>query len=173
MGRHRAPPDEHDEPLRAPLVVGAAALVVVLALLVVIFVTTRGDGDDGVTTRQTSASNTPATSTPAPSPSTGATTSPAAKPSATASTATPPPPKTKRPPTLTLRMTGTSYVTVRQANGRTLTSKIYRKGQRKTFDQKYLRVIIGNAAAVHVTVNGKPREAGRKGEVETFTARRK
>jgi hypothetical protein len=74
---------------------------------------------------------------------------------------------------LTLRLTGTSYVTVRQANGRTLTSKIYRKGQRKTFDQKYLRVIIGNAAAVQVTVNGKPREAGRKGEVETFTARRK
>jgi hypothetical protein len=169
VGRHRAPLPEGTAPPRAPIALGAGALVVVLVLLVGVFIAVRGSGDqDTVTARPSATPSSKKPSAPTSStPPSGAAT-PTDPPSATA-------PAAPRPRTLKLKMTGASYVTVRLANGRgrILVSRLFHKGQQKTFDQKQLHVLLGNSAAVQVTINGKPRKAGRKGQVATFTARRK
>jgi cytoskeletal protein RodZ len=165
VGRHRAPSSESAALPRAPIAIAAAAVAVVLALFVGVFVATRGGGDDGVTAQSTTATRTsqpPSATSPAPSASSSATAS------ASASA-----PATVRPPTLMLTMTGASYVSVRTPNGRTLAAQLFHKGAQKRFDQKELRVTIGNSAAVRVSINGKARKPGRRGQVETFTVRRK
>ncbi|MGZ4592356.1 MAG: DUF4115 domain-containing protein [Actinomycetes bacterium] len=166
MGRHRAPSTESTALPRSLLAVGGAAVLVVLVLGVGIFAAMRGDGNDTTTA---------GSQHPPASASAGTTTAAAASPSpsATASEASPSPTATKRAPTLNLTMTGTSYVSVRLPNGRSLVAKTFSKGQSKSFDEKALRVTIGNAAAVRVTVNGRLRAPGRRGQVVTFTARRK
>jgi cytoskeletal protein RodZ len=150
---------------RAPIAIGAGALLVVLVLLTSVFVAMRGGGDDTVTARPSAQKSSTAASSPATPTGSASATAPTAAASAPATT--------KRPPTLNLMMAGTSFVTVRLPNGSTVVSKLYRKGQHKSFDQKELRVLLGNSAAVQVTVNGKLRKPGRKGQVATFTARRK
>jgi cytoskeletal protein RodZ len=157
---------EGTAPPRSPVAIGAAALLVVLALLVGVFVATRGGGDDGVTARPSASTSSKAASSKAtPTESVSAT--------ATAAETKAPDVSAKRPPTLNLTLTGPSFVTVRLPNGRTVVSRLFRKGEHRSFDQKELRVLLGNSSAVQVSVNGKPRKPGRKGQVDTFTVRRK
>jgi len=175
VGRHSAPVPEGTVVDRRPLYLLATAAAVVLVLLVagVAYGMTRG-GDDGTTTATagSTASRTPSSG----SPSSSATASPSPTPSAATSTppTTPSPTATKkppRPPTLRLRLVGTSYVRVR-SGGRTLLEQVLRKGQTRTFDQRSVTALIGNAAAVRATVNGKPRQPGRAGQIQTIVARR-
>ena len=49
---------------------------------------------------------------------------------------------------------------------------IRHKGATRTFDQRTVSVLIGNAAQVQSIVNGKARPRGGSGQIESFTARR-
>jgi hypothetical protein len=80
---------------------------------------------------------------------------------------------TKRPVTLDLRLTGDSFVTVRAPGGHLFLTKALHKGDHRTFDQKTLVVVLGNAAAVDVRINGKLRPRGGRGQVVRFVAARK
>ena len=186
MGRHSAPPSG-DSVNRRPLLLAVAGAVVLLVVAVVGLGLALGGGDgDGTTTADPGASDpstrsasTLATPTAGPlSPSASATegSAPSASPSASESTTTPastttsaPPPS--RPPTLEIRWLGTSYVRVR-SGGRTLFEDIRRKGATRTFDQRTVNVLIGNAGRVQSIVNGKARPVGESGQIESFTARR-
>jgi cytoskeleton protein RodZ len=66
-----------------------------------------------------------------------------------------------------LRAVGDSWISVRNAKGRTVFSGTLTKGQARRFsDQKSLRLVLGNAGAVRLTVNGRViGSAGRTGEV--------
>jgi cytoskeletal protein RodZ len=153
--------------------VGVLGVVVVL---VGTYLLTRGGGDDVTTatpktsrtaTASASASassppgESPAAATDSPTPSETASPSESASPSST-----------ERPPTLAFRVLRPSYITVRVPGGRTLVSKVFRKGQSRTFDQKTLQVVNGRPSAVRFTVNGKPRKPGPPEQPETFTVRR-
>ena len=74
---------------------------------------------------------------------------------------------------LALRATGSSWVAVRDASGRTVFSGLLGKGDRKRFtDDDGLRVVLGNAGGVQLTVNGRRvGPAGRDGEVKRLTIR--
>jgi cytoskeleton protein RodZ len=65
---------------------------------------------------------------------------------------------------------GSSWLSVRDANGTQLYQGILRQGQSRTFeDDTNLRVVIGNAGGVEITVNGKPLgRAGDAGAVVRF-----
>lgn len=145
----------------------AGAAVIALAL-VAAYLLLRG-GDD------TTAS--PQSATPQQQPTTAGTPSPtAAAPSAsTTPAATPPstPSATERPPTLQFRVLRQSYITVRVPGGRTLVSRLFTKGERRSFDQKVLEVVNGRPSAVRFTVNGTQRKPGPADEPETFTVRRR
>lgn len=73
--------------------------------------------------------------------------------------------------TLQLRWVGRSYVRVR-VGGQTVFEGIRGKGTTRTFDQRTVSVLIGNAANVRATINGKPRPPGGAGQIDSFTARR-
>jgi cytoskeleton protein RodZ len=66
-----------------------------------------------------------------------------------------------------LRAVGDSWISVRDAKGRTVFSGTLTRGQARRFsDQKSLRLVLGNAGAVRLTVNGRViGSAGRAGEV--------
>jgi cytoskeleton protein RodZ len=65
---------------------------------------------------------------------------------------------------------GSSWLSVRDANGTQLYQGILSQGQTRTFqDDTNLRVVIGNAGGVDITVNGKPLgRAGQPGAVVRF-----
>lgn len=52
-------------------------------------------------------------------------------------------------------------------------SRLFSKGQQRSFDQKVLEVVNGRPTAVDFTVNGKPRKPGPADQPETFTVRRR
>jgi hypothetical protein len=64
-------------------------------------------------------------------------------------------------------------VTVRGTSGRTKFAGVLGKGDRKRFtDADGLRVVLGNAGGVQLTVNGRSvGAAGRDGEVKRLTIR--
>jgi cytoskeletal protein RodZ len=66
-----------------------------------------------------------------------------------------------------LRATGDSWVSVRDASGRTVFTGLLSKGDARRFSDGHgLRLTLGNAGAVQLTVNGKPiGSAGGRGEV--------
>lgn len=72
-----------------------------------------------------------------------------------------------------LTVTGDSWVEVRDAKGRTVYSGLLTKGDAKKFrDTSALRLTLGNAGGVELTVNGTPLgTAGRAGEVKRLTFR--
>jgi cytoskeleton protein RodZ len=74
---------------------------------------------------------------------------------------------------LALRATENTWVAVRDASGRTVFSGLLGKGDRKRFtDDDRLRVVLGNAGGVQLTVNGRRvGPAGRDGEVKRLTIR--
>jgi hypothetical protein len=141
----------------------------VAALLVGGYLVARQLGDDEVRTGAGGRSPTTAASLDAAGSSPSAT---AASPSASA-TPTPSPTDTERPPTLAFVVLRKAYITVRVPGGRTLVSRAFPKGARRTFDQKALQVVNGRPSAVRFTVNGKPRKQGDPTEPETFTVRRR
>jgi cytoskeletal protein RodZ len=143
-------------------VAAAAALTLLVVVAGVAFAMSR----EGPVTTAASATS---SATSAPPGGTATTSAPAS--SAPASSAPASTTAARRPPTLRLELTGTSYVRVRVA-GRTLLATVLTKGQSRTFDQKALTVTVGNAAAVRATINGKLLRPGRTGQVLTFTARR-
>lgn len=159
MGRHTVPGTGQPTPDRGFWVRFAAVTVAVL--LVAAYFLTRGDGQ--VTTDEPSAGSTPTTNT-APATPTSTSASPSASPTPTPST---------RPATLSFVVLRNSYITVRVPGGRTLVSRLFTKGQKRSFDQKVLQVVNGRPSAVRFTVNGKPRKPGPAGEPETFTVRRR
>ena len=158
MGRHAAPGTGRPTPDRG-FWVRLAAVVVAVAIVAAYLLSS---GDDTTTTaeprdRAPSTAAQPSSAPASPSPSTPpASTSPAAE----------------RPPTLAFRVLRPSYITVRVPGGRTLVSKLFRKGARREFDQKVLQVVNGRPTAVRFTVNGSPRKPGPADRPETFTVRR-
>jgi hypothetical protein len=169
VGRHTVPGSGRPAPDRGFWVRLAAA--VVAAALVGGWLLSRG-GEDPVTTAQQDRSSSAAassTGTPAPDSSSAAPTT-ASSPTASVSAS---PSATERPPTLAFVLLRDSYITVRVPGGPTLVSKLFRKGQKRSFDQKVLEVVNGRPSAVRFTVNGKPRKPGPAAEPETFVVRRR
>jgi len=167
VGRHTAPGTGTPAPDTGFWVRLGTALVVVALLLT--YVLLRG-GDD---TRTTTRPGGQQMSAPPPSHA-GSTPAPASESSSPAgTTASPSPRPTKRPPTLRFEVRRASYITVRVPGGRTLVSRLFTKGQRRSFDQKVLQVVNGRPSAVDFYVNGKLREPGPPTEVDVFTVRRR
>jgi len=94
-------------------------------------------------------------------------------PASTSASPSPSPASTKRPPTLKFVVKRNSYITVRVPGGRTLVSKLFKPGTRRSFDDKVLQVVNGRPTAVTFTVNGKPRKPGPVDQPETFIVRRR
>jgi cytoskeletal protein RodZ len=143
------------------LVVGAAlaVLLVFLAVQVVGDLRSPGRGSDPVAQPSATVPSTP-TGTPQPSQSDQSSTpssSPTSSPAAPTATGV----------AVAMRFTGDSWVSVRDSNGKELFSGLLGKGDRRRFsDDKSLRLTLGNAGAVRLTVNGKPLgSAGSKGQV--------
>jgi cytoskeleton protein RodZ len=103
-----------------------------------------------------------------PAPRTSSSARPPARRAVPAPTATP-----DRRVKIALRATGDSWVTVRGKSGRTKFAGVLGKGDRKRFtDDEGLRVLLGNAGGVQLTVNGRSvGAAGREGEVKRLTIR--
>lgn len=160
MGRHRAPGTGTPDPdtgfwLRLGAVVTALAVLGAYVLL---------RDDRGTTT--TNPGRQPSSPT-----TTAATSSPA--PAASSPSATPSPTKTTKPPTLAFRVLSPSYITIRIPGGRTLVSRTFRAGEKRSFNNKVLQVVNGRPLGVRFVVNGKPRKPGPGDRPETFTVRRK
>lgn len=177
--------DDVDVPLerRGPnwALLAGAALVVVVALLGWQLVSELRGPARPTEQVATAGSPTPsATSAPRPSSSVtgGPTTTPTAPATRTGTTS----PTTPTSPTPTvpadqvavaLKITGESWVEVRDAKGRTVWSGLLAKGDAKKFtDDSALRLTLGNAGGVELTVNGKSLgAAGKAGEVKRLTFR--
>lgn len=167
------------------LLAGVALVVLVVFLGVQLVGELRGPGRPSqevaapVTASQTPASTRSAPTT-APPATNGSTPTTGASPSAPGGSTGMPPasgPSTPAVPVdgvvLALRATGDSWVTVKGNSGRTVFAGLLGKGDRKRFtDADSLRVTLGNAGGVQLTVNGKRvGSAGRDGEVKRLTIR--
>ncbi|HET9945596.1 MAG TPA: DUF4115 domain-containing protein [Actinomycetes bacterium] len=165
MGRHTQPGTGAPTP-DTGFWVRAAAAGVVLVVALVWWVSARA-GDDPVTTTSPDRTTSPtAGSTSTPSSTTSASPSPSQSPSAAAEPA-------KRAPLLAFSVKRKSYITVRVPGGRTIVSRLFPAGAKRTFDAKVLQVVNGRPSAVRFVVNGKPREPGPADQPETFTVRRR
>ena len=161
MGRHTSPGTGAPEPDRGFwLRIGVAAAVLVLvAGFFLVRALGGGAGDDvrtGSTTGPTTAppSTPPATTTTPPSP-----------------TASPSP--TGKPATVAFTVVGSaSYITVRIPGGRTLVSRLFHHGDKRSFNAKTITVVNGRPSAVRFVVNGKPRKPGPSTQTEIFTVHR-
>jgi cytoskeleton protein RodZ len=113
------------------------------------------------------------TSTVSPTPS--ASGSPSASASAGSGTSTSTATAVPRPGqvAVALKITGETWVEVRDAKGRTVYSGLLAKGDAKRFsDTAPLRLTLGNAGGVELTVNGtRLGTAGKAGEVKRLTFR--
>ena len=162
MGRHATPGTGRPEPDAGFWVRLAAALVVVG--LVTTYVLMRGD-DTRTATPAPGRTSTASPSTTAPA--SGATPTPTPTPTETG------PSPARRPPTLRFEVLRPSYITVRVPGGRTLVSRLFRKGETRRFDRPVLQVVNGRPSAVRFVVNGRARQPGPAEEPETFTVRRR
>jgi len=148
-----------------PALLVGAALVVLLVFLVVQVVgdlRSPGRGTDQVASPNQTSQTTPPTgsSTPTTSPTTEPTTPGG---SSTSTSAQPP----AAGVAVAMRFTGDSWVSVRDSSGKELFSGLLGKGDKRKFsDGQSLRLTLGNAGAVRLTVNGKSLgSAGSKGQV--------
>jgi cytoskeletal protein RodZ len=141
--------------------------VVLVVLVGGFFLVRQLGGSDDVTTTPPTTPN-PTTSSPAattPSPSVTTSSAPV---SPTVSQS-----PTTKPPTLAFTVVGSSsYITVRIPGGKTLVSRLFKKGAKASFDQKTLTVVNGRPSAVRFVVNGKPRKPGPSTQTEIFTVHR-
>jgi cytoskeletal protein RodZ len=179
VGRHSAPGEPAGPSIGRVLLLTVLLAAVVVAGAVYLV---GGQGDDVTTAADDSSGSSTSSGSPAASASSSASTTG----SSASATASPPssvaegspemsvqPTKQKQAPTLRLELVGTSYVTVRVPGGRTLTSRTYRKGAQLRYDRPRLEVVLGNAGAVQVFVNGRQRKRGDRGQVESFSVRRR
>ncbi|MGN6245456.1 MAG: DUF4115 domain-containing protein [Motilibacteraceae bacterium] len=177
MGRHSRP---EAAPSRAPWqrpVVVLAALLVVLAVVAVVLAT-QGSDDAGAradvqTTpapiSSTSPTPTPAPTSPTPSPAaTPATSAPASTAPTPAASATPSP---TPPPLLSFTVLRTAWISVTDSSGHQLVARVFRAGEKASYDGPAFTVRTGNAGGVRFVVDGKPRSLGGSGQVESFTVR--
>jgi cytoskeletal protein RodZ len=114
----------------------------------------------------------PTTSTTSPTPSVpSVSASPSASASAGSGTSTATAVPRPGQVAVALKITGDSWVEVRDAQGRTVYSGLLAKGAAKRFsDTTALRLTLGNAGGVQLTVNGTPLgTAGKAGEVKRLT----
>lgn len=150
------------------MVVGAVLAVVVVLLVVQLVSDLRSPRRP---TSEVAAPVTTATAgaTPSPGATSGTTAPPSADPTGTEAPTAPAPTTTSRPRgvAIALRLTGDSWVSVRDAAGRTVFSGLLSKGDARNFtDGKALRLTLGSAGDVQLTVNGKQiGPAGGKGQV--------
>lgn len=76
-------------------------------------------------------------------------------------------------PTLALTVTGPQcHVFVRVPGGDILVNRTLTRGQSLSFDDARLNVVLSDAGAVRVSVNGTPRPPGRPGERADFAVTR-
>jgi Domain of unknown function (DUF4115) len=171
MGRHTQPGTGAPTP-DTGFWVRIAAAAVVLLLALAWWVSSRS-GDDPVTTTSPdrTTSSPAASTTPSPSDTSSPTsTSPSSSPSSSASASAGP---TRRPPLLAFAVKRKSYITVRVPGGRTIVSRLFQPGAKRSFDAEVLQVVNGRPSAVRFVVNGRPREPGPADQPETFTVRRR
>ena len=161
MGRHTSPGTGAPEPDRGFwLRIGVAAAVVVLVAGFFLVRALGGGAGDDVRTGSTTG---PTTAPPSTQPPT--TTTP---PSPTAS-----PSPTGKPATVAFTVVGSaSYITVRIPGGRTLVSRLFHHGDKRSFNAKTITVVNGRPSAVRFVVNGKPRKPGPSTQTEIFTVHR-
>ena len=133
--------------------------MVAIALVVAVALAPR-DGD--TSTDRTPDARTSSTASPSPStsPSTpaGSATSSAASPSMMA-----------MGPTLELRAVGVSWVQVRGPSNQVLVARTFQPGDSATFNQRWVHVTVGNAAAMRIKANGMPVKPGRPGQVQLLS----
>lgn len=139
---------------------GLALTVVVLMAVAALIGDLRAPGR-GATDVASPSSSSPPPSPPSPSPS--------STPSSTSGRTTGPSPSSSpaRGVAVALRATGQSWVSVRDAGGRTVFAGLLSRGDARRFrDSTVLRLTLGNAGAVQLTVNGTPiGPAGADGQV--------
>jgi len=178
-GRHRSAAPSAGPPLLPIIAAAAVVVVILLAGVVVRLVGGDGNGDADAAppdTASAAGSPTPAASPSGSSPSPSPTVTASASPSPTATASASPSPTaqpSKKPrdaPTLTLEVTRSiSYIEVRGPNGQVYVLDTLAAGFKRSWDDPRLTVVLGNSAAVKVTVNGTVRPRGGEGEVENFT----
>ena len=162
MGRHTSPGTGTPEPDRGFWIRVAVGVVVVVLVGGFFLVRQFGGSDDVTTAPPQPTTSSPAATTPSPSATTSAPVSPSVSPS-----------PTTKPPTLAFTVVGSSsYITVRVPGGKTLVSRLFKKGAKASFDQKTLTVVNGRPSAVRFVVNGKPRTPGPSTQTEIFTVHR-
>jgi hypothetical protein len=145
-------------------VVGAIVVVLVGGFFVVRQL--GGGSNDGVSTAGSTPGSSLSPSTTPPTTPSPTTTTPPPSPTAT-------PSPTGKPATLAFTVVGSSsYITVRIPGGRTLVSRLFHRGDKRSFDAKTLTVVNGRPSAVRFVVNGKPRKPGPSTQTEIFTVRR-
>jgi cytoskeleton protein RodZ len=160
-----------------PVLAGAALVVVVALLGWQLVGELRGPARPAepvagvVQTVTPTGAPTAATTSSPPTPSASGSPSPSASAGSGDSTATAAP----RPGqvAVALKIIGETWVEVRDAKGRTVYSGLLAKGDAKRFsDTSPLRLTLGNAGGVELTVNGTPLgTAGKAGEVKRLTFR--
>ena len=146
--------------------VAGAALAVVLVLLVVQLVSDLSGPGRG--TREVASPASTSTAPQVPGATATASPTPSATPGQTPSaTLTSSPTSAPDGVAVALRATGDSWVSVRDASGRTMFTGLLSKGDARRFSDGHgLRLTLGNAGAVQLTVNGKSLgSAGGRGEV--------
>ncbi|MFD7921530.1 helix-turn-helix domain-containing protein [Streptomyces sp. NPDC059740] len=140
-----------------------AAIVAVVGFAGFTFVHGSGGGTDTAATGQEAAGT-----SPSPSPSAShRTTSPGPGPSGSAVAGLP-------KDQVTIKITardGQSWVSAKDGNGKLIEDGLLKKGQSRTFtDHKRIDLVLGNAGAVQLYVNGKEvKEVGEQGSVERLS----
>jgi hypothetical protein len=166
-GRHRRPPS------RQRLIVPALAATVVLGGSGTALGFAVGGPGGGTVTPQATPFAAPAVLSLAPNidptPSIAATPGPNLVPTPAASHK-PKPAHVRPTDTLALKVTGSaSYVEVMTWNNHLLVRRILHHDQRLAYHQHGLRVVLGNAGAVRMSIHGRPaHRAGKPGEVLRF-----
>ncbi|GAA4352713.1 helix-turn-helix domain-containing protein [Angustibacter luteus] len=159
-------PLERSGPNRA-LIVGAALAVLLVFLLVQVIGDLRSPGR-GTTQVASPSVSVPAgqAGEPTPSPTPSATSTSTGEPTSTSSP-TSTKPSNAAGVAVAMNVTGDSWVSVRDASGKSVFSGLLVKGDKRKFsDGKGLRLTLGNAGGVRLTVNGKPLgAAGAEGQV--------
>lgn len=122
------------------------------------------------------ASHTPTASPTAPSPSptpttpgpAGSLTADSPAPLAAASVA-----PTPAPPTLSFEVVGeVAWISIGEPGKDPIVAKAFNKGEKASFDQPELNVLVGDGGAVRFIVNGVPRPPDPPGQPAQFTVRR-
>ncbi|MEI5101239.1 helix-turn-helix domain-containing protein [Streptomyces sp. PmtG] len=145
-----------------------AAMVAAIVAVIGFVAYTAFSGDDGDGSQQVAEGTTPTTSKPAPKPSPSKPADPKPDPSDSAIAGVPPRDK------VTVKVDaadGRSWISAKDHNGQLLFDGLLKQGESKTFqDKKKIDLVLGDAGAIRLFVNGKPVENEfAPGQVERLT----